>query len=257
MLEDFMKTLEVVKDRIRDHRKIIEKYEARTRVSLIDPVLCALGWDVSDPRRVRIEREVGDTNSRVDYALLGESGQPIVFVEAKKLSERQPDFEQIATYFARQGLMREGEHSVQYFVWTNGDLWQAWNMHNVPGSQELIHAEVNPERTDKTATAKTALKLMGLWRESLIGQSFVPATSLPEDDNTLPSKADKELKEKETKHQQPRKRQPRERLSAELREALIADIKAGKLTQMAIADKHGIARGTVFAHAKKIREGKY
>ena len=160
MLEDFMKTLEVVKDRIRDHRKTMEKYEARTRVSLIDPVLCALGWDVSDPACVRIEREVGDTNSRVDYALLGESGQPIVFIEAKKLSEKEPDFEQIARYVTQQSLRGEGEHSVQYFVWTNGDMWRAWDMHDVPKYPRLIHAEVSSERTDKTATGKTALKLV-------------------------------------------------------------------------------------------------
>lgn len=256
MLEDFMKTLEVVKDRIRDHRKSMEKYEARTRVSLIDPILCALGWDVSDPACVRIEREIGDTNSRVDYALLGESGQPIVFIEAKKLSEKEPDFEQIARYVTQQRLRGEGEHSVQYFVWTNGDMWRAWDMHDMSKDPQLIHAEMSSERTDKTATAKTALKLMGLWRESLIGQSFVPATPLREDDNTLPSNADKERKEKETKRQQPRKRRRWERLSAEHRAALIADLKAGKLSRVAIADKYDISRGAVDHHARRIMEGK-
>ncbi len=48
MLDDLVQTIETLKQRVKDHRSDIENYESRTRVTLIDPLLCALGWDVSD-----------------------------------------------------------------------------------------------------------------------------------------------------------------------------------------------------------------
>ena len=47
-----METLETLKARIKEHGAHIGAYESRTRVTLIDPMLCTLGWDVSDPSLV-------------------------------------------------------------------------------------------------------------------------------------------------------------------------------------------------------------
>ena len=59
MLEDLVKTIEALKNRIKEDRDSIESYESRTRVTLIDPMLGALGWDVSRPwhRSNRTESE--------------------------------------------------------------------------------------------------------------------------------------------------------------------------------------------------------
>ena len=55
---------------------------------LVDPILQALGWTVSDPSQVRIEYETTDQSNphRVDYALFSK-GKPVILVEAKSLSE--------------------------------------------------------------------------------------------------------------------------------------------------------------------------
>ncbi len=62
--------------------------ETQTRYSLIDPVLCALGWDVADPDCVNVEVEVDfhlGAFTWADYVLYrGKSNNNIGVVEAKK-----------------------------------------------------------------------------------------------------------------------------------------------------------------------------
>ena len=119
MLDNLIAVLGELDERIQRHRDSIGQFEARTRVCLIDPLLSALGWDVRDPHKVRIESEVGGTRRRADYALLGEHGQPIVFVEAKKLSVREPALEQTAAYvFAENDRQNT---NVRYCITKHGD----------------------------------------------------------------------------------------------------------------------------------------
>ena len=59
-------------------------WEICTRYIIIDPVLRSLEWDPSDPSRCRIEYDV-PVGRRVDYALLGPDGHPLILVEAKRL----------------------------------------------------------------------------------------------------------------------------------------------------------------------------
>ena len=99
MLEDLVDTIEPLQNRIKNHRNSIEDYEARTRTTLIDPLLCALGWDVSDPGIVEIEPKVA--NGWADYALLSTSGKPVMLIEAKKLADKNPPVQQTIGY-ARQ-----------------------------------------------------------------------------------------------------------------------------------------------------------
>ena len=75
--------IENLQIRIREHRSSLSKNELRTRVSLIDPLLCALGWDVSDPRMITLEYSIDAI--RADYALLGEGDKPVAILETKKL----------------------------------------------------------------------------------------------------------------------------------------------------------------------------
>ena len=67
---------EVLKERMQTHRAALEENEMRTRVALIDPLLCALGWDVSDPAMVMPEYKID--NKPVDYALFRPNGKPAV-----------------------------------------------------------------------------------------------------------------------------------------------------------------------------------
>ena len=62
--------------------------EMSTRYIIIDPVLRSLGWDLSDPSQCVVEYATEDHQGnvpRVDYALLGPDGSPIILVEAKRL----------------------------------------------------------------------------------------------------------------------------------------------------------------------------
>ena len=75
MLDNLVRTVEKLRERVRLHRDSIGRFEIRTRASLIDPMLHALGWDVGDPAQVTPELVVKDAESgsegRPDYALLG------------------------------------------------------------------------------------------------------------------------------------------------------------------------------------------
>ena len=61
--------------------------EEQTKVSLINPYLEMLGYDVRDPRYVRLEvrADIHTGNEKVDYAILRED-RPWMVVEAKKAS---------------------------------------------------------------------------------------------------------------------------------------------------------------------------
>ena len=65
----------------------IASLETRTRYTLIDPILQALGWHLEDPSQVKIEHETTNQPNprRVDYALFSDEGRPVIIVEAKQL----------------------------------------------------------------------------------------------------------------------------------------------------------------------------
>lgn len=75
------------KSRVEVHGEYIASLEVRTRYALVDPILQALGWNLTDPSQVQIEYETKTDQSqpcRVDYALLS-TGKPEILVEAKPL----------------------------------------------------------------------------------------------------------------------------------------------------------------------------
>ena len=68
------------------------KHETSTRYMFIDPILRALGWDLSDPDECVVEyrvatglRGTNEGSRRTDYALLDARGNPAVLVEAKRI----------------------------------------------------------------------------------------------------------------------------------------------------------------------------
>ena len=82
-LDELSKTVETLAKRIREHGTTLTGSEAATRYGLIDPLLMALGWDLSDPSQVRPEYPTGE-GTRADYAMLHQS-EPYLIIEAKKL----------------------------------------------------------------------------------------------------------------------------------------------------------------------------
>ena len=83
-LDDLVGCIEVLKERMQSYRTDLTEYEMRTRVALIDPLLRALGWDVSDPTVVMPEYKID--NKPVDYALFRPEDKPAAALEAKKLA---------------------------------------------------------------------------------------------------------------------------------------------------------------------------
>lgn len=161
MLDDLTQTIETLQERIRTHGKSIGEYESRTRVALIDPMLCALGWVVCDPSRVQIEPRTAN-GGWADYALLGSNGRPVVFVEAKALSVTKPPVLQTVSYAVSENTANAAK--VSYCAWTNGDEWVVLDVFK----QDTV-TQVSLMRED---SAKCALKLLGLWRRSLLDGSL-------------------------------------------------------------------------------------
>ena len=93
------------------------KNEAGVQAAVIRPILRALGWDDADPGQWQVEYQVD--NGRVDEALLGSLGKPLVFIEAKRPGNLNPKAEdQLFGYAANQG--------VPILVLTDGDTWDLY-----------------------------------------------------------------------------------------------------------------------------------
>ena len=69
-------------------------HETSTRYIIVDPILRALGWDLSDPDECVTEYYPcgrGPSMRRVDYVLLGANGEPVVVVESKRIDVHSLD----------------------------------------------------------------------------------------------------------------------------------------------------------------------
>ena len=87
MMDDLASVIETLKERISvyQRRPFGIRVQTYPPFQLIDPLLSALGWDTSDPEQVTLEFEI--SGKRVDYALKGRDGRPLIVVEAKRLGE--------------------------------------------------------------------------------------------------------------------------------------------------------------------------
>ena len=155
MLDELIKVIECLKKRIKEHREQIQGYESRTRTALIDPMLRSLGWDVSDPSLVTIEPKTD--KGWADYALLDDKGKTVVFVEAKKLADKDVHIQQSLGY-AIGARMQEGL-DIRYCAFTNGDIWELYDLR---GPTAVLRTSIMANEA-----AKCALQLLGLWRPSM------------------------------------------------------------------------------------------
>ena len=173
MLDNLVRTVEKLRERVRQHRDSIGRFEIRTRASLIDPMLHALGWDVGDPAQVTPELAVKAAESgnegRPDYALLGAHGKAVLFIEAKKLAVTRAPIQQLVAYVTTANIGRP--YKVSFCAWTNGDIWKVID---IPAQKEVLDVQIS--RDDP---AECAFKLLGLWRTSLVDGSLRTPVKLP------------------------------------------------------------------------------
>ena len=166
-LDDLVSIIETLQQRIRDHGPALRENETRTRMALIDPLLTALGWDVSDPAVVTPEYNV--SGRWADYALLRPDGQPAATIEAKKLGES------LASH-RMQMLNYSNASGVEYAGLTDGDHWE---LYEVFQRGQLEDRRILDVSIANTPAHELALKLLLLWRPNLAsGQPVAAAEPL-------------------------------------------------------------------------------
>ena len=133
------------------HRDALSRNEIATRYALIDPLLTALGWDVSDPAQVQPEYSIG--GGYADYAMLAGKDKPSLVIEAKKLGRPIRDgIDQSIMYCMKQ--------DIPYFVVTNGERWAAYETYKMaPVDEKRLF-----EFSISDPTQSTVMKALRLWR---------------------------------------------------------------------------------------------
>ena len=166
LLKPLIDALVLVRDRIKNFEREFTSNEAQTRLSLVDPVLTALGWDPQDPSVVRVEFPVRQRsrNNKADYALLDSQQKPIAFVEAKSLGTDLG--------LAQDQLFEYGSgEAVPYAIATNGAHWAVYKRER-QGTDLLFKQLLAISIADQPSTL-VAIKLLSMWRELLTSQSSI------------------------------------------------------------------------------------
>ena len=155
LLDDLVTAIQTVQGRIREHGNTLSQNEYRTRLALIDPILNALGWDVSDPKLVTPEYQVG--SGRADYALLNKAGNPRAFIEAKHLGatlESPSNRAQVFFYAYDEGLAYAGL--------TDGNEWIFEEVRAPRDRRRLLEVTIS-----KGSSEQLALQFLLLWRPNI------------------------------------------------------------------------------------------
>lgn len=128
-LASLTQVIESIQGAIRRDGRTIGANETRTRNTLIDPVLRALGWSdasvVTQEYLVRYGPQDSDYGV-VDYALHppGARANPMAFLEAKRMSEDLNDDHRFQVF--KYALDKGGK--LRHFGLTNGDRWEFYKL---------------------------------------------------------------------------------------------------------------------------------
>ena len=98
-------------------RAPVNNHETSTRYMVIDPVLRALGWDLSNPEECVVEYQV--KSRRADYVLKDTDRRPVIVIEAKRIdvdSEDDLALDQMERY------LQDIPTAIRAVV-TNGQYW--------------------------------------------------------------------------------------------------------------------------------------
>lgn len=157
LLLPLYKAIAQVRVAIDQHEPKLAKSETRTRYVLIDPILRALGWDVSNLEEVEVERDTVE-RKKVDYALLSSEQVPLVLVEAKRLNAPH------ASKNISQLLMYCLEVGAQYGVLTDGNQWE---MYDTSKPKPLADKRIMYFVLTSHEPAIAARYLLDLWKDFL------------------------------------------------------------------------------------------
>ena len=101
---------------------------------MVDEILEALGWDVTDPSQVWLEHPVN--GNKIDYVLLGDEQRLLAVVEAK------PSREGLNSRHRRQATGYAVELGVDCVVLTNGGRWESWRVVSGTPRRETMTVEL-------------------------------------------------------------------------------------------------------------------
>jgi REP element-mobilizing transposase RayT len=118
-------------EEFRENYALYASNESQTRQSLIDVMLESLGWDVRDPRVVRVEPpvETKTGKKKADYILYDDRGQPVVVIEAKAPKVKVAQDRRAIFQVLRYGWNLE---TVSVGVLTDFEEWEVYNTSTKP-----------------------------------------------------------------------------------------------------------------------------
>ena len=97
--------------------------EAATRYLLIDPIIWALDWDMTDFDQCAVEwpMPAGQFTRKADYVLFNRTGRPVVVIEAKYQGRELANHESQLNRYTEK--LRSGMG-----VLTDGPVWRLYNL---------------------------------------------------------------------------------------------------------------------------------
>lgn len=128
-LAGLSEVLKAVKQKAKEYKP---SNEAQTRMALIDPVLEALGWNLSDSREVELEKHFRSNGDKdiIDYILKGDCQ---IIVEAKTIGTDLDNGRRQVFYYADQT-------KAKHVFLTNGLEWRHYtNLHSESSCAGSIH----------------------------------------------------------------------------------------------------------------------
>lgn len=164
-LEVLARTITELRERAKQYQSLMAQNEAQTRISLIDPLLRALGWPLEGPARVLVEVRIG--NSRVEYVLrAGE--QPLLVLEAKSLGSTLNIAQAAAVSYACE-LVRQGQQPRWVGV-TDELRWAIYDPHNL----KIAIIDIDVGDTKRSAESQALALAQVLWARLFAGVSSRP-----------------------------------------------------------------------------------
>ncbi|MYB62835.1 MAG: hypothetical protein F4X69_15870 [Gemmatimonadetes bacterium] len=171
MLDELVKCIETLQRRMIIHAESLRANEWRTRTQLIDPLLCVLGWEVTDPAIVTPEYNVGGGRQRADYALLQPpdvDDRPLAVLESKALADQLTDEHRM------QMLNYANATGIEFAGLTNGDCWELYKVFERGSLDERRILNVS---IANTLVHQLAVKLLLLWRPIISGNYLAESSA--------------------------------------------------------------------------------
>ena len=141
--------IEAARNVLGEYDDYLRNNETATRTVVIDPVLTALGWDVTKPARVKVEQKFN--GNQIDYLLFANE-RILAVVEAKPVDSSLHKHRKQASGYA-------SEVGARYAVLTNGGRWEAWEMVTQRPRSEGVFVETNLTTGEVAEIASTLRRL--------------------------------------------------------------------------------------------------